>query len=100
MKKMYAIIEAPTKYRIDLSRLLGDCLNTTDSLEMVNSMGARKIDFQFDIDLSDKEICELVGQAQDIFPVGKVLCRGKVLPLVWGPDEEIHNYESIRKASI
>jgi len=87
MKKMYAIIEAPSTHRLDLSRIIEANGSITEGLKMIERMGAKKIDFQCDFNLNDdEEMIEIVSVAQEIFPAGRVLHKGKIINLVLEPD--------------
>ena len=87
MKKMYVIVEAPSAHRLDLSRIIECNADIDEALRMVERMGAKKIDFQFNFNLDDdEEMCKIVGSAQEIFPAGSVLQMGRIIDPVFGPD--------------
>lgn len=86
MEKRFVIVDTPRMYRIDMNIVMKMSSDYTEAFSTFKQSGARRIDFQFDIDLSDKDTFDMVVAAQDVFPFEMVKANGSVLPSVLEPN--------------
>lgn len=90
MNKRFVIVDTPRMYRIDMNIVMKSAKDYSEAFKSFKVCGARRIDFQFDIDLTDKDTFEMVVAAQDVFPFGMVKANKEVIPLVHGSvDQEL-----------